>query len=134
MRVLITRINDNGVQTIGKLTVYNGFDVVFECDTLELPYKDNMRSKSCIPTGKYKVITSFSNKYQKPMYEILDVKDRAGIRIHSGNYNTDINGCILVGRNFKDINNDGQLDILQSFDTLTKLIKKAGIEFELEII
>lgn len=133
MKAVIQRLSDSGKQTIGKLTLYNGFDVVFECCTLELAWNENKQNISCIPVAEYKVKTTYSNKYKKDMYEIMNVPNRAGVRIHSGNYYTQVQGCVLVGKAFKDINSDGEVDVLQSFDTLTKLTKKAGDSFDLEI-
>ena len=47
MRVLLDRYSDNGVQTLGRLYVVNdrGF-ILFECDTLELSWKDNQSNIS----------------------------------------------------------------------------------------
>lgn len=134
MRCIIERIQDNGKQTKGRLLLYNqaGY-LLFTCDTLELSWKDNKQQISCIPTGTYKVVTTYSNKYKKEMYEILAVPKRAGVRIHSGNYYTDIQGCVLVGKGFADINEDGIEDILSSKKTLEKFSELAGREFILEI-
>lgn len=135
MKAILQRLNSNDKQTIGSLTCYNeAGEQVFNCVTLELAWLNNTSNKSCIPIGNYKVVTNFSNKYKKDMYEITEVKDRTGIRIHSGNFSkSDTLGCILVGRAFKDLDSDGQVDLVLSFDTLTKLTKKMGSEFILEI-
>lgn len=125
--VKLIRYFQTDKQTLGKL-LYNSF----ECDTLELPYKDNIVGISCIPKGKYKVSRRFSAKYGWH-FILHSVKDRNFILIHSGNYFTQTRGCILVGNGLKDINKDGYLDVLQSQKTLNKLIEILPIEFELEI-
>eukprot|EP01047_Picozoa_sp_COSAG01_P078385 COSAG01_NODE_14468_length_1450_cov_2.361954_1_plen_96_part_10 len=51
INLLIIRDTFTDESTIGELFV-NGERF---CDTLELPYKDNQRSISCIPAGEYKV-------------------------------------------------------------------------------
>jgi len=134
MKAILKRGEDNGRQVVGKLY---GFDdnnqVVFCCDTLELAWKDNGKGISCIPVGVYDVDVTFSKKYSRPMYEILNVPNRAGIRIHAGNYRTDIEGCILVGCGYSDINHDGDVDILMSVSTLNKLKGAMGKSFKLEI-
>ena len=55
--------------------------------------------QTAIPTGTYKVIMSYSQKFKKYLPEILDVKGYAGIRIHSGNVAADSLGCVLLGKN-----------------------------------
>lgn len=137
MKAVLTRLVDNGVQTIGELNVYKDHIKVFSCKTLELPWKDNENRVSCIPTDDYKVkIRSGeeSASYDYTHYHVQDVPDRTWILIHAGNYHTQILGCILVGRTFTDINSDGQLDVTSSRATLRKLIDVLGDEFTLEII
>lgn len=110
----LTRIVDNGFQTIGTLTIdspYGGY--AFKCVTLEKSFKNNEKKISCIPTGKYRVRQRNSPKYGWH-YEILDVPNRSLILIHAGNYASQTQGCILVGDRFKDINNDNQLDVTNS--------------------
>tara|TARA_R100000808_G_scaffold4140_1_gene13805 strand:+ start:162 stop:554 length:393 start_codon:yes stop_codon:yes gene_type:complete len=71
------------------------------CDTLELPYRDNQRSISCIPTGEYKVRLRLPRESATRDYLHLlvkDVKDRSHILFHRGNTAKDSRGCILVGQ------------------------------------
>lgn len=113
--VTITRGEDNGWQTVGKLEASN-----FKCYTLERPWILNKKNVSCIPKGTYQCRYSFSPKFLKYTYEVLNVLSRSAIRIHSGNYFFDIEGCILLGDSYKDINNDGKVDILNSRNTMGK--------------
>ncbi len=77
----------------------------FNCRTLELPWRDNKPNISCIPAGNYNVEIRISNKYGR-IYWIRNVKNRAYILIHSGNYGGDkskgfkthIAGCLLLGK------------------------------------
>lgn len=71
------------------------------CDTLELPYRDNLRSISCIPLGVYKVRLRLPRESATREYIHLlvkDVKDRSHILFHRGNSAKDTRGCILVGQ------------------------------------
>jgi hypothetical protein len=93
----IYRKTSNPKATIGEMTV----DGVFECYTLEDPTGANDR----IPPGMYRVTIDFSSRFQKLMPLItgsVAVDDR-GIRIHSGNAESDTTGCILVGKTKTDI-------------------------------
>jgi len=83
--------------TIGELFI-NGERF---CDTLELPYKDNQRSISCIPEGQYKVRIRLPRESATRDYIHLLVKDVPGrdyILFHIGNTAKDTRGCILVGQ------------------------------------
>jgi hypothetical protein len=78
--------------TIGKLFI----DGKYECFTLELPWKENTRKISCIPTGTYKLVHRTSPKYKEHLH-VTGVPNRDLILIHTGNSAKDILGCILVG-------------------------------------
>ena len=71
------------------------------CDTLELPFRDNQRSVSCIPTGEYKVRLRLPRESATRDYIHLlvqDVPSRDYILFHRGNSAKDTRGCILVGQ------------------------------------
>ena len=83
--------------TMGKLFL-NGEEF---CDTLELAWKDNQRSISCIPAGEYKVRLRLPRESATRDYIHLLVKDvpnRSYILVHIGNTTSDTKGCILVGQ------------------------------------
>lgn len=80
--------------TLGKLVI-NSL-VLFTCeDTVRDGPK--VPGVTAIPAGKYKVVITFSNRFQKHLPLLLDVPGFSGIRIHSGNFAGDSSGCILVG-------------------------------------
>lgn len=78
---LITRIDSDDEGTLGKLSMLNKTWFL-----LELPWRDNLPGLSCIPVGIYTVKWTKSPRLKKYTYEILGVPDRAGIRIHGGNF------------------------------------------------
>ena len=91
--------------------------IVKHCFTLELPWKDNMRYVSCIPPGNYYLHKDGN------VLRIMDVLGRDGIQIHSGNYHKEIHGCILVGKELADMDNDGYRDVTISNDTMDDMFK-----------
>lgn len=119
-KAILTRINDNGIQTTGVFDMYNeGKNSI--CYSLELPWKDNKQNASCIPKGTYKCSIYNSTKYGK-VYQIKNVFGRTGILIHSGNFKDQTKGCVLLGSELRDINKDGQKDVTNSKLTLSKML------------
>ncbi len=134
MKVLLNRYSDDGKETIGKLYVLNkkGY-ILFECETLELPWKDNQSNVSCIPAGQYKVKKRWSEKYNEH-FHITGVPNRDYILIHPANYVSQLRGCVAVGRDLADINNDGLMDVTSSKATLSELLTILPSEFFIEIL
>jgi len=139
--VTITRYKQNEKQTLGKLVIVkeneysiyqNPYDILFKCDTLELPDKENQKNISRIPFGTYQCRKRWSIRHKRHI-EILNVPDRTNILIHAGNFYTDIRGCILVGDELKDINNDGIIDVSNSKKTLKKMLQILPKTFDLRI-
>lgn len=141
-KVKVVRTFDNGVQTLGAVIVSDSsLGVVFLARTLELPNKANANNVSCIIPGKYLCKYTKSNSFSKmkgaPVYtyEVTSVPGRAGVRIHSANYYSQLRGCISMGNAHKDINADNQLDAIHSGNTITEFERLMNYEdFELEII
>ena len=97
INLLILRDTFTDESTMGELFV-NGERF---CDTLELPYRNNQRSVSCIPIGQYKVRMRYPRESATREYLHLlvqEVKDRSYILFHRGNTAKDTRGCILVGQ------------------------------------
>lgn len=133
-RAVIYRLLGSDQQSLGILSTVNDGQL-YVAKTLELPDKGNQQKISCIPAGVYKCVWSFSNHFQKHTYAILDVPGRAGIRIHSANYFSQLLGCVALGSALKDINNDGHQDIVHSGNTMAEFEKLMNYEqFELVIV
>ena len=133
-KLILERYSHGDNQTIGSLFGVNTTgSTLFQCDTLELPWKDNQKQISCIPTGIYKVKKRFSKKYKNHLH-ITEVTGRSYILIHSGNFNTHTLGCVLVGE-LAYINDDDIVDVGNSKKTLKKLLKHIEFnEIELQIV
>ena len=64
--------------------------------TLERPFFYNRRDISCILPGEYTCRYHKGSRFNG--YLLLEVPNRSGIMIHSGNSIEDITGCILLGK------------------------------------
>lgn len=106
----------------------------FQCFTLELPLLDNASNVSCIyPAGGYHGEKHLSPNNGKCI-AITNVMDRTNIQIHSGNYTSQIRGCILVGDSIKFLNDDKIPDVTNSKATLKKLLSVLDDNFSIEIV
>lgn len=133
MYLKLKRMNDNGVQTTGRLTLSDSnHNILLRLDTLELSYKNNERGISCIKTGVYVVKKKLSYRHGN-CFELQNVLGRDNILIHKGNFNTDTKGCILVGHGFHDINNDFEIDVLNSAISMKNLLNTLKTTTTIEI-
>lgn len=97
------------------------------CHTVELPWRDNARQRSCIPVGSYIVIPHRSPRFGRCLW-VQDVPARSGILLHGGNYAGDVEvgwrshsfGCILPGLRRGVL--DGQQAVLQSTPAVLRLV------------
>ena len=108
--------------------------------TLELPDRNNLPNISCIPIGTYVCSWTLSPRFKRKTYEILAVKSRSGIRIHSANFagnaekgfKKQLNGCLALG--FKTGKMDGQKALLLSSPAIRSFEQEMnGADFLLEI-
>ena len=115
MELKLDRKYKKETYTIGNLYI----DGRFECNVLEDKDRgltsnmseDEIRmkkvaGKTAIPTGRYRVIFSYSPRFGKCSYAIngmipllIGVKGFTAIRIHGGNRAEDTDGCLIAGEN-----------------------------------
>ena len=81
--------------TIGELLV-DGAWFCFTLEDVERPEK--IPGETAIPAGRYKVIITHSQRFDRELPLLVDVPGFTGIRIHAGNTDADTRGCILVGK------------------------------------
>ena len=79
--------------------------------TCEREWFDNKSDVSCIPTGEYICRRVNSLRFGNT-FEVMFVKGRTNILVHSGNTEDDSKGCILVGEEFGEMN--GKAAVLSS--------------------
>ena len=106
-----------GIFRLGSFTCYSG----------ELSWADNQPNVSSIPPGRYICRYTYSPRFKRKMYEVMEVKGRAGIRIHSANfmgnkakgYKCQLNGCIAFGMKIGVM--DGQTALLMSVPAVRQI-------------
>ena len=125
MELLITRYFTDQDLTCGQMLLHKNGKDIFSCFCLELPWANNTRFISCIPAGVYSLEPRFTEHRGKHL-SVCGVKNRDLILIHAGNYAKDTKGCILPGDTFRDIDDDGHLDVTNSRKTLNRLLKHIG--------
>jgi hypothetical protein len=133
LKIVIDRFKENHLQTLGNGGIWNGSKYVFKFVTLELAWKDNRRNISRIPSGEFESVAVPRTSNGEYAILLMNVIDRSEIMIHAGNFHTDIRGCILVGKEFKDLNADGQDDVTDSKKTMLELKKRFPIGTRLKV-
>jgi len=92
--------------TISRLLIDNkqfqSCPYILEDKVREIQGKDvrewKVKNETAIPVGTYRVEKTFSQRFGKMMYQLIDVVGFEGIRIHSGNTSHDTEGCLITGR------------------------------------
>lgn len=90
---------------------------------------NKIKGQTAIPYGTYKVINSFSPRFQKYLPLLLNVPGYAGIRIHPGNTHVDTEGCLLPGIR----SGDTVVKSKYTFGLLHAILKKAEKSEEITI-
>lgn len=100
MKITVARTMCGSVCTIGQMLV----DGEHECYTLEDVVRPEGAPKvygqTAIPYGTYRVVVTFSNRFQRDLPLLVGVPNFEGVRIHSGNTAENTEGCILVGTKY----------------------------------
>lgn len=132
-RLVINRLAKLDDRTLGRLIVFSGLDIVGTFTTLELPFRNNEKQKSCILSAFYTVEPRTSPKYGKHLL-VNGTAPRELILLHHGNYPKDTQGCIIVGTGFGDIDNDTKLEVTSSKAAMKKLVELVQEPAELIIL
>lgn len=99
---LLTRRQLDADVTIGEISLA-GKHICLTCEDpmREIPGQAvetwKIPRETAIPTGRYEVRLTLSNRFKKILPELLRVPGFSGIRIHSGNLPGDTEGCLLPG-------------------------------------
>ena len=132
-KITIIRFGNTPEQTIGQLSVYQNNKQIYQCYSLELPWKNNIRGVSCIPTGSY-IVKKYTSTKLGECFHICNVPGRSAVLIHAGNFVRELRGCVAVGNQLYDIDGDGLKDVAASKETINKLYTILPPEFQIEIL
>lgn len=111
--------------TLGVLTIPS---TDLELYTIELPWLDNRRGKSCIPEGTYPVTCTVRYSNQRLALLLHDVPDRTEIMIHVANRPSELRGCIAPGLRLGGLR--GEFAVLQSAQAMDYLIADSGMYWQ----
>jgi len=134
MHIQILRQEHSDKQTLGYLYIIDNEEILFSCNTLELPWRDNQSNISCVPIGEYKCVLEYSDRFERDLWELKDVPNRSECKFHSANYFKQLNGCIALGDSFKDIDGDGYKDVTNSVETMRKFHNILNFLKEIQLI
>lgn len=117
--VKVKRDSQDKNQTLGVCTVEdeNG-TVIFRSESLERGWRNNQKGESCIPKGVYTLSLEYSNRFDKKLWEIYGVEGRSECKFHAANFWKQLNGCIALGRDRRDLNMDRYDDVTDSRNTM----------------
>ncbi len=115
--VTLKRVKTDDQGTEGLLSIE---DSPTQFHTLELPWRLNQSSLSCIPPGQHVAKWVLSEKRKRNIYQLMGTEPRLAIQIHSGNFAGDttkgfkshVEGCILMGGSIGEL--EGQKAVLAS--------------------
>jgi len=134
-RIVLTRLLDDGLQTLGQMQVLkaDGVTEMFKMTTVELPYRGNQNGISAIPVGKYLVRSYYSEKYSKCFWVYANEAGnwqknslvgngykRQAVLIHRAPNSGWLMGCIGPGLKF---DNDRIGEVRFNFETREKRAK-----------
>jgi hypothetical protein len=94
--------------------------IVFQSQSLERGWLNNVRNISCIPEGVYELKLDWSPRFQRDLWEIFGVPNRRECKFHAANFSRQLNGCIALGEKRADLDSDGLIDVTNSKNTMKK--------------
>lgn len=133
--VVLHRYNSTKTQSIGSVSVLDSKGkTIFSCKSLERGWNNNERNVSCVPKGRFTIKLEWSNRFKSRLWELKNVPNRSECKFHSANYWNQLNGCVALGLELKDINGDGLLDTTSSRVAMKAFHEAMGIATEAELI
>jgi hypothetical protein len=131
MELVLNRHTRTELSTIGDLFA-DGVKICFILEDKDRGLTSDMRpdeirkikvyGKTAIPTGRYEVVLTYSNRFKQLMPLLLNVPGFEGVRIHSGNTAAHTEGCPLTGLK---MGKDMVMESRKAYSQVFILIKQA---------
>ena len=133
MDILVHRFEYGDTYTISRMYI----DDVYECYVLEDKVRGpgiKVPNETAIPAGTYKVIIDYSDHFKEDLPHLLDVPMFEGIRIHSGNTDSDTEGCLLLGTGWTggDMITNSRVAFAHFFPQLQKAVALGDVFIRIE--
>lgn len=96
MKLRLDRLTSNGKNSLSLLFADSDFFAFVPEDGFHF-LDEKVNGETRIPVGTYNIDLTFSPRFKKNMWEILNVPGFSGIRIHPGDSALDTEGCIMPG-------------------------------------
>ena len=127
-RVHLSRFEGNDKYTCGQLTIEHA-----TWNTIERGWQDNNPGVSCVPPGEYICTLYNSPEHHETVFKLDDVTNRTYIEIHVANTPSELLGCIAIGKEFGQLNNEhAVLKSRVAFDEFMKFMGKAAFLLTIE--
>lgn len=141
MEITVKRPNTNLDATVSELYIDGVFfsHVVEDKDRglfatmpLEEIKAKKVWGKTCIPYGRYEVVISYSNRFQKMLPLLMNVPGYLGIRIHPGNTAEDTDGCLCPGIKSSELTvRTSRVTFSKLFSLIQKALKKEKVHINI---
>lgn len=83
--------------TTGMLSVDGIFEYICE-DVVRPPGSAKVYGQTAIDAGRYEVVITWSERFERRLPLLLSVRNFTGVRFHPGNSEKDTDGCLLPGQ------------------------------------
>lgn len=125
------KVTEGNLYVNGKWFCHTIEDVV-RAKAGEWSKKLKVYAQTAIPYGRYPVLVTWSNRFQRQLTGVFNVPDFEGIRIHNGTSETSSAGCIIVSykaddKNHRLINDKAAMNDLCNLVQKTQLKEKVWL-------
>lgn len=93
-----------------------------------------VKGQTAIPVGNYKVLRTWSPKYNKILPQVMNVKGFGGVRFHGGNSSKDTLACLLPGDADEKHIRNWVANSQKRFKQFDSMLQVAGGEADLHIV
>lgn len=94
---------------------------------LELPWRDNKPSISCVPSGVYRAVFEYSPAFTMNLIELIEVQGRSECKFHAANWVRQLRGCIAIGEGVQYNYTSGEYELIRSRPAIERLHSATGV-------